>query len=119
MPGPTEQPVTGETLKELLMSLSTGSPIAEQPEEERWPDMIGRLQVEGRIAEVSEEVWFYFLEVLPPKLLRGSWFCFAEGQEPLKLFWRKQGRFFGRQLTWEETNRLCNATGLSKDYGYL
>jgi len=118
VPGPDAK-ATGETLKEILTSLTTGVPIAEQPDEEKWPDVIARLQVEGRIAEISEEVWYYFLEVLPPKLLRGSWFCFAEGQEPLKILWRKQGKFFGRQLTWDETHRLCDATGLPKDYGYL
>ena len=114
----SDPPATGETLEDLLRSLTTGVPISEQPDGEQWPNVIARLQVEGRIAEISEEVWYYFLEVLPPKLLRGSWFAFAEGQEPLKLFWRKQGRHYGRQLTWDETHRLCDATGLPKDYGY-
>jgi hypothetical protein len=118
MPAP-DAPATGETLHDLLGSLTTGVPIIEQIENEEWPNVIARLQVEGRIAEVTEEVWYYFLEVLPPKLLRGNWFAFAEGQDPLKLFWRKQGRHYGRQLTWEETHRLCDATGLPKDYGYL
>ena len=117
MPIP-DVPATGETLEDLLRSLTTGVPVANQVENEEWPDVIVRLQVEGRIAEVSEEVWFYFLEVLPPKLLRGNWFAFAEGQEPLKLFWRRQGCHYGRQLTWAETHRLCDATGLPKDYGY-
>ena len=113
-----DEPATGKTLEALLRSLTTGVPTAEYVENEEWPNVIARLQVEGRIAEISEEVWYYFLEVLPPKLLRGSWFAFAEGQEPLKLFWRKQGRRYGRQLTWDETHRLCDATGLPKDYGY-
>ena len=117
MSGPHAQ-AAGETLNELLTSLTTGVPAVEQPDDEPWPDVIARLQVEGRIAEFTEEVWYYFLEVLPPKLLRGSWFAFAEGQEPLKMFWRRQGKHYVRQLTWEETHRLCDATGLPKDYGY-
>src|SRR3989304_1552194 len=109
---------TGKNLSDLLTSLTSGVPISEQPDGEQWPDVIVRLHVEGRIAELSEEGGYYFSEVLPPKLLRGNWFPFAEGQEPLKLFWRGQGRYYGRQLTWEETHRLCDATGLSRDYGF-
>ncbi|MBI3468319.1 MAG: hypothetical protein HY000_35395 [Planctomycetes bacterium] len=118
MPEP-EQPLSaGGNLKGLLASLTIGAPIAELPEDEEWPAVITRLHVEGRIAEITEETWYYFLEVLPPKLLRGSLFAFAEGQEPLKLFWRKAGRYYGRQLTWDETCKLCKATGLPKDYGF-
>ena len=118
MPSPDELPAVRESLNTVLSCLTTGVPISEQPAEEEWAATIQRLSVEGRIARITQETWYYFLEMLPPKLLRGSWFAFAEGQEPLKLFWRKQGHHYGRQLTWDETWRVCDATGLPRDYGY-
>jgi hypothetical protein len=53
-----------------------------------------------------------------PKLLRGSWFAIAEGIGPLKLFWHKGGNYYARNLTWEQTSRVCDATGLPREYGY-
>ena len=75
------------------------------------------MSVADRIAQITEETWYWFLEVLPPKLHGGSWFAFAEGQEPLKIFCRQRGQHFCRQLTWEETWRVCEASGLPRDYG--
>ena len=111
----SDAPIASPPLPTLLHTLATGDILA-RPEEEPWADMIRRI-CSGQIAEVTEETWFYFLEVLPPKLHRGSWFAFAEGQEELKFFWRRQGRHYARQLTWEQTFQLCEATGLRKDYG--
>ena len=69
----------------------------------------------GEMAEVDEELFDYFLEVLPPvhmlytahigadnHIQRAS-FGFAEGYERVTAFWRKDGRFFA-QLT-NEWNR--------------
>lgn len=61
----------------------------------------------GSVCEVGEETFFEYLEVLPPQVLELGVFCFAEGAEPYLLFWRRDGRFFARQLTWEETQRLA------------
>ena len=72
-----------------------------------------------RRVEVSEDLWFYFLEVLPPVHM-GYWarrsngpgagwtefkasFGFAEGAELVTAFWREDGRYFA-QLT-NERNR--------------
>ena len=44
----------------------------------------------GVIAEVDEETYFFYLEML---------------------FWRKAGRHFVRQLTMEETKRFVKAVG--------
>ena len=79
-----------ESLANVFQRLTTGDSVP-QPENEPWDETIRRLQSE-RIIEVTEETWFYFLEVLPPKLHYGSWFAFAEGQEELTLFWRRHGR---------------------------
>jgi hypothetical protein len=64
-----------------------------------------------RKCQVSEEVFFYFLEVLPPRWMNGSMFAFGEGCGPFRLFWQHDGRFFGRELTEEETVRFCQLTG--------
>lgn len=66
----------------------------------------------GCITEIEEETYFQYLEVLPPQLMLGSVFCFAEGAEPHLLFWSANGLYYARQLTWDETRRLCEAAGL-------
>lgn len=58
----------------------------------------------GRTIEIDEEMFFYWLEVLPPKFMnkikeidgvrRYVSFGFAEGREPIVYFWRENGRFF-------------------------
>jgi hypothetical protein len=44
----------------------------------------------------------------------GSAFCFAEGEEAFRLFWRDRasGRYFCRQLTKDETLRFCGLAGV-------
>ena len=119
MPGPAEQPSDGKTLNDMLVSLTQGLPVSEQADGEEWSATLERMSVASRIAEITEETWCWFLEVLPPKLLRGNFFAFSEGQEPLKIFWRRSGQHFCRQLSWEETWRVCEASGLPRDYGML
>ena len=87
------------------------------PENEQPLTTIERLSVPGRINEISGDIYFEFLDLLPPKLLRGSFFAFAEGQEPLRVFLRHDKRYLSRQLTQEETDKLCELTRLPKDYG--
>jgi hypothetical protein len=67
----------------------------------------------GRKCKVSEEVFFYFLEVLPPRWMNGNMFAFGEGCSPFRLFWRRDGKCFGRELTAEETVRFCELSGTS------
>ena len=110
-----EQPTAGG-LRQYVLSLFEGEAVP-QPENEEWAAAVERLSVPGRINEISEDIYFEYLEVLPPKLLRGSFFAFAEGQEPFRVFLRRQERYLGRLLTQEETDRLCELTGLPKNYG--
>ena len=78
-----------------------------QPPGENWAAMIDRIHRTGLIHEVDEETYNWFLECLPPKWQSGGCYTFAEGAEPLKLFWRRDGRFFVRPLTDQETNEFC------------
>jgi len=86
------------TLGEFLAHLQTVEVIP-CPEAEEWADLINRISVPGRIVEVTEDTYWYFLEVLPPKHMRCSMFAFAEGAEAIRLFWRKDQKHFCQQLT--------------------
>ena len=78
-----------------------------RPDGEDWASLIARIHVTGTIAMIDEETYSYFLEVLPPKYQNGGFFAFAEGAESLKLFWSRDGKFFVRPLTWDETQEFC------------
>ena len=65
------------------------------------------------VAEIDEETYSYWLEVLPPRYMNESLFCFAEGGEAFRIFWREEGGFFCRQLTWEETITFCRLAGIT------
>ena len=81
---------------------------------ETWLDFIEAMH-SGERFEVDEENWYYWLEVLPPVFMaedidyfpgregqptRVS-FGFAEGSEPITVFWKENGRYYGQR-----TNRI-------------
>jgi hypothetical protein len=99
------------SFKHFLSHLSVGT-LVPRPEGEEWKALIDRISVPGTIAEVDEETYWYFLEVLPPKFMSGSCFAFAEGQEELRLFWKSDKQYFCRQLTWDETAIFCRLAGI-------
>jgi hypothetical protein len=107
---------TPSTLAEYLAGLKVGEAVPLPPVGEEWVDHVRRICPEGRIAEVSEEQYYYWLEVLPPHWLNGSHFCFAEGAEAFRLFWRDRptGRYFARQLSWDESLRFCELAGIPR-----
>jgi hypothetical protein len=94
-----------ETLTASIADLRSPEVIP-RPDDEQWAAMIERIHVPGRVCEIDEETYDWFLECLPPKWM-GAGFAFAEGAEPLKLFWKNAGRYFVRQLTWDETQAFC------------
>ncbi|MBI1826052.1 MAG: hypothetical protein HY287_02470 [Planctomycetes bacterium] len=61
----------------------------------------------GRVKEIDEETYWWFLEVLPPHYFDGWDFCFAEGFMPYLFFFVRRGRYYVRQLTNDETHRFC------------
>jgi hypothetical protein len=99
-------------LAHFLSCLSAAEHVP-RPDHEEWSALIARISLPGRIADIDEETFFYFLEVLPPKYQSGSTFAFAEGAEPLRLFWQKGGRYFCRQLSWDETKQFCRLARIS------
>ena len=71
---------------------------------ETWPETIAAMH-SGKTIEINEEVFDYFLEVLPPvhmgyraNLPDGTQvracFGFAEGYEPVTAFWKQSGKYF-------------------------
>lgn len=106
---------TPTTLGEYLAQLQQAE-IIPLPDSEEWQSVIERISAVGQIAEIDEETYWYFLEVLPPKYQHGSLFAFAEGAEALRLFWQKCNQFFCRQLTWDETKQFCRIAGMSFPY---
>ena len=81
--------------------------IVPRPQGEEWKAMIARIHVTGTIAEIDAETYDWFLECLPPKYQNGGLFAFAEGAEALKIFWSREGKYFVRPLTWDETQEFC------------
>jgi hypothetical protein len=93
------------SLAEYLARLKGGDavPISEGGED---PEAYHRrIFTAGRKAEITEEQFDYWLEILPPRWMRGSHFCLAEGEAPFCLFCyeREAQRYFARQLTCKET----------------
>ena len=94
------------TLGEFVAFLRQAE-VVPRPVSEEWKALIERIHRTGLIHEVDEEAYDWFLECLPPKYQTGGFYAFAEGAEPLKLFWRRDEKFFVRPLTDEETNEFC------------
>ena len=68
---------------------------------------------EGLVSQISEEAYFEYLEMLPPRWMRGSSFIYAEGSNAFLLCWQHNA-FFARQLTEAETARFCVLAGISR-----
>lgn len=116
-----QPPSSPENLRELIAQLTTGE-AEPLPAEESWEQMIARIHVIQRIHRITAETFDYFLEVLPPRWMRGNYFAFAEGQDPLQLFWsgraaNQSEEHFTRRLTNDEIVRFCRLSGLPLDYG--
>lgn len=94
------------TLGEFVAFLRQAETVP-RPPGENWKAMIDRIHRTGLIHEVDEYTYDWFLECLPPKYQTGGFYAFAEGAEPLKLFWCRDGRFFVRPLTDAETREFC------------
>ncbi len=98
------------TVQHTLATLRA-TQIVPRPDTEPWDQMIQRISAPGTAAEIDEETYDYFLEVLPPRWM-GQGFMFAEGAEALRYFWKANGRYFCRQLNSDETTAFCAAAGI-------
>jgi hypothetical protein len=111
-----------ETLKDFIGRLTTGE-AEKMPDDETWERIIHRIHVTGRIHQITEDVFDYFLEVLPPRWMRGPYFAIAEGADPLQLFWFRRRHesdateHFTRKLTDDEIDQFCKLSRIPRDYG--
>jgi hypothetical protein len=103
-------PVTSELGRYLAQM--TRAEVVPRPENESWDEHVRRIGTEDRVNEVSEEDYYHWLEVLPPRWMQGAQFCFAEGEEAFRLFWRQSSRYSCRQLTRDETLLFCSLAGM-------
>jgi hypothetical protein len=65
----------------------------------------------GVVSEIAGEMYACFLKSQPHAWKRGH--AFVSGASPLRLFWRRNGKFYGRELTTAEADRfiaLCSIT---------
>ena len=98
-------------LTTYFCDLTAGEAIP-RPENEAWAAMIERIQSASGPAEIDEETYSWFLEVLYPRFMQEKCFCFAEGSELFQLFWERDGRYFTRRLDWQQTNNFCRLAGI-------
>ncbi len=76
---PEHLPSPPATLQDFINRLTTGE-AEPLPSTETWEQMIERIHVAGRIHRITEEVFDYFLEVLPARWLQLG--------KPLFVVWR-------------------------------
>ena len=60
----------------------------------------------GAVCEISMETYFDYLELLRPNWQLGSVHISGEASGHEKLFWREGDRFFGRELTPDQSRTL-------------
>jgi hypothetical protein len=101
-----------DRLQQLYAELMSAAKSTEQPEDEDWYALIRRISVPGRLNEITRDVYQYFLYCRPTLLYGGNHFSVSDAGESLRLFWITDGRYFCRQLSPQESNRLCNVVGL-------
>ncbi len=97
------------------------------PDKEDWSRMIMRLE-SGTKTEITSETYNYYLGVLPPHWMGvadngGCCFAFAEGAQPLRLFWSDRDRYFWntakhycRQLTDKQSREFCKLAGIAQPH---
>ncbi len=101
-------------LQALLTKLTTGAPIELPPWDLSHAERIEAMSQQGRIVAIDAETWWWYLDVLPPRWMRGDAFVFAEGYDRFRLFWRRGEEHFVRQLSEEETVRFCKLSGANR-----
>lgn len=78
----------------------------------KFTEFVSQVTRDEKVVETTCDEFEWFLDVLPPRWMSGSYFAFAEGATPFRLFWRKTGRYFARQLSAEETDTFCRLGGI-------
>jgi hypothetical protein len=105
------------SLAGLLAHLKQGA-VVPLPQGEAWCETVTRISTPGQVAEIDEDTFGYFLDVLPPRWMGPGGFAFGEGYDRLRLFWRsKDGRYFCRQLDRDENAAFCRLAAVPLSSG--
>ena len=65
----------------------------------------------GKLYQIDEETYWYFLELLPPRWIHGEWFAFGEGTGPFRIYLKLDGTYLVRELTDVDTRMFCKLSG--------
>ena len=103
-----------ESIRDVLTELLQANTATALPDGEQWAAMMERIKAPDAVHAIREETYDYFLEVLPPRWMGRHKFAFAEGEEPVQLFWADGEEYRVRSLTWEQSNRLCDVVGIPR-----
>ena len=104
-------------LFKIYAEIFVSAEISRLPGYEDWYAFMERIAVPGRMHEITADAYRSLLEASTPRLYSSNRFCVANADGLLRLFWTTGGRYFCRQLTREESNRVCDASGLPREYG--
>jgi len=101
------------SFRSLLSELMSGETI-ETHHSDLSHDEFTTCMQQGRIVPISEETWWEFLEILPPRWMNANAFVFAEGGNSFRLYWKQGNEHFVRQLSEDETDLFCKLSGVSR-----
>lgn len=87
-----------------MMTRAIVKEITEDSSREKWDYMIKEIH-SGKLTEVSESVYYYFLEVLPPIRMFDYGFYFREGLGDILRFTQQGNKFYCKKLSDAEINK--------------
>src|SRR4051812_397918 len=109
---------TTTALAAFIRELKSRSPSQRPKGAEKWETLIQRISRPTEVHEIDQQTFDYFLEVLPPRWMGNGGFAFGEGADLLRFFWNvTNGRFYCRQLTWEEHLKFVRLAGIGMSTG--
>ena len=114
--------ITNETKQEYIAALQlylhelTVGAVTPMPENGTWEARMERISTSREPYQIDEETYSWLLEAHPMRFTEGSYDCFAERGEPSRLLWRRDGRYFIRQLNRSQTNKLSLRAGTATLY---
>lgn len=106
-----ETPPATDTLPRLMREIQGGDWVL-RPHDETEDQERERIKQPGSVHQITEQTYFYFLELMPSRWMVQSYFAFGEGHNPLRIFWRRGDQHYCRQLNDEQTVRFRALTGV-------
>jgi hypothetical protein len=111
---------TNETNQDKAANLSTyfreltageAIPGVEWSKDGDWIEILNRIGSASRPVEI-DEAFFRSFDCIPPRFKQENYFCIAWSRCPLWLLWERDGRYFARQLDWQQTRKFRRLAGI-------